>query len=149
MRKQLRTTVDIDAAPERVWAVLTDFARYPDWNPFVTSISGDLAEGSRLRVRLTPPAGRAMTFKPRVTAVEPGRTLEWLGHLAIRGIFDGRHRFELMPTATGTRLTHGESFSGVLVRAMARSLDSSTLAGFVAMNEALKTRVEQTVVSNG
>jgi hypothetical protein len=149
MKKQLQTTIEIEAPPEGVWAVLTDFPRYPEWNPFVTAISGDVVEGARLQVRLTPPGGRAMTFKPRVTVVERGLTFEWLGHLGISGIFDGRHRFELLPTATGTRFTQGESFSGLLVRMMARSLDSSTLAGFAAMNEALKARVEQAVSAKG
>ena len=53
MKKQLRTEIAIDAPPERVWAVLTDFERYGEWNPFVPSLQGELSGGSRLRVRLT------------------------------------------------------------------------------------------------
>jgi len=30
--KQLRTEIKIKASPEKIWAVLTDFAKYPDWN---------------------------------------------------------------------------------------------------------------------
>jgi hypothetical protein len=149
MKKQLQTTIEIEATPEQVWAVLTDFPRHAEWNPFLTSVSGDPTEGSRLRVRLVPPGGRGITMRPRVTLVEPGRTFEWLGHLGPRGIFDGRHRFELRSTTGGTLLTHGESFSGLLVRLLARSLDTGTVAGFVAMNEALKARVEQALVRPG
>src|SRR5688500_4477572 len=105
MQKELHTTIDIDASPEQAWAVLADFERYGEWNPFVTAIQGSATPGLRLRVRLTPPGARGVTMKPRVTVVEPGRTFEWLGSIVVRGIFDGRHRFELEATERGTRFT--------------------------------------------
>jgi hypothetical protein len=37
---------------------------------------------------------------------------------------------------------HRETFTGILVPFLARSLDAHTLPGFVAMNEALKVVVE-------
>ena len=33
--REISTYVDIDANRGLVWEVLTDFARYPDWNPYV------------------------------------------------------------------------------------------------------------------
>ncbi len=57
-----------------------------------------------------------MTFKPRVTVVEPGRRLEWLGTMGIPRLFDGRHSFTLTSRAQGrTRLVQAEDFSGVLI----------------------------------
>ncbi len=88
-----------------------------------------------------------MTFRPRVTVVESTRVFEWLGRLGLPRIFDGRHRFELEPTPTGTRLTQSEDFRGGLVRFMRSSLDSVTLQGFEAMNAALKVRAEARVSS--
>jgi len=86
-----------------------------------------------------------MTIKPTVTVVEEGSVFEWLGRLGAPGIFDGRHRFELHPTATGTRLVHDEYFRGVLVRLLRSSLDNETTARFVAMNSALRARAEARV----
>jgi hypothetical protein len=84
-----------------------------------------------------------MTIKPAVTAVEPARTFEWLGHLGVRGVFDGRHRFELHATPSGgTRVRHSEQFAGLLVRLLRKSLDTQTKSGFEGMNAALKTRAE-------
>ena len=141
MRHDIRTTIEIEAAPEAVWAELVALEEHSGWNPFIVSASGEVAVGSKLDLRLRPPGGKGMRFRPRVTAVDPARLLEWIGHVGVPGLFAGRHRFELETTATGTRLIHSESFSGVLVRLAKRSLDQGTRAGFELMNEALRERV--------
>lgn len=47
---QLQTEVEINAGPERVWAILSDFASYPEWNPFIRFIRGVPEKGERLEV---------------------------------------------------------------------------------------------------
>jgi hypothetical protein len=139
-RIELQTT--IAASPARVWAVLTDFGAYPSWNPFVRTISGTLQLGSRLVVRIAPAGGEGMVFKPVVTELREAGVLEWLGHLIVPGIFDGRHRFELAPLGDGTTsFTQSETFTGILVP-FVRSMLKDTERGFRAMNEALKSRSE-------
>ena len=143
MRHELHSEIEIGASPQVVWDVLTDLGAYPQWNPFITEARGEVEVGARLTNRLEPPGGRAMTFRPVITAAEPANTLEWLGRFGVPGVFDGRHRFELVETPSGgTRLVHTEHFRGALVRMLRTSLDTSTLDGFEAMNEALKARAE-------
>jgi hypothetical protein len=79
--KQLHSEVLIGASPAHVWAVLTDFAHYGDWNPFLVSVAGVAEQGERLRVTLAPPGGRRLTIKPDVTEVASASVLEWWGHL--------------------------------------------------------------------
>ena len=141
MRHDLCTAIDIEADPELVWPHLTDLAAYAEWNPFITAAAGEVAPGRRLELRMEPPGGRAVTFRPHVTAVSTDSALEWLGHLGVPGLFDGRHRFDLIPTETGTHLIQRETFTGLLVRPIRRALDRGTVAGFEAMNAALRTRV--------
>ena len=43
--RAISAAVDIAATPRRVWAVLADLDAYPQWNPFIRSASGQLAEG--------------------------------------------------------------------------------------------------------
>ena len=81
--------------------------------------------------------------RPTVTASKPASVFEWFGHLAVPGLFDGRHRFDLVLIPSGTLLVHSESFGGLLVRPLHRSLDGSTRAGFQAMDEALRRRVRE------
>ena len=145
MKHHLRTEIDIQAPPETVWEILTDLSHYVDWNPFVVSAEGTVAAGERLTNIMQAPGGKAMTIRPTVTVVEPRRSFEWLGHFGLPGVFDGRHRFDLEATSTGTHLTHTEHFSGLLVRSMKRTLDNGTLAGFAALNTALKSRAEAKV----
>ena len=83
--RAISAAVDIAATPRQVWAVLADLDAYPQWNPFIRSASGQLAEGATLALRLVPGQGRAMTFRPKVVTAEPGliremtMTAGWLG----------------------------------------------------------------------
>jgi hypothetical protein len=140
--RKISVTTEINAPAEIVWAQLADTASFPSWNPFIPALDGKLAVGERLRVRIAPPDSRPMTFRPTVTAAEPGRRLEWLGRLLFPGLLDGRHTFTLEPTEHGTRLTQSEEFTGLLVALTAGTL-TKTQEGFRLMNEAVKTRAEQ------
>jgi hypothetical protein len=116
MAKEIVTSVEVAADPERVWEVLTDFGSWPDWHPAILEFSGRAAPGERLRFRSrSPEGGGAITIKPAVVAAEPGRLLSWHGHFVAPGLFDATHEFRLEPIPSGTRVIQRERFSGVLV----------------------------------
>ena len=94
--------------------------------------------GQRLAVRFH----NGMTMRPTVTEVREGRVLEWFGKLLFGGLFDGRHRFELIPEGGSTRLVQSEQFSGMLVP-LVKKLLADTEREFERLNLALKKRVEQ------
>lgn len=140
--KSLTSEITINAGPDAVWSVLTDFDSYPEWNPFIVSIAGAKNVGGRLVVNIRPPGSRSMTFKPVVIAFEPEKEFRWKGKLLIKGLFDGEHRFKLKDNHDGTtQFQQGEDFSGLLVGMTGKTLDQ-THQGFVLMNEALKKRCE-------
>jgi hypothetical protein len=140
--RTISATVDIAATPQQVWAVLADLDAYPQWNPFIRSASGQVAEGAALTLRLVPAQGRAMTFRPKVLAAEPGVLLRWIGRLIMPGLFDGTHQFALEDRGGHTRLTQSETFRGVLVPVTGKII-TQTEAGFRALNQALKQRAER------
>ncbi len=143
MAKVLKTEIRIEATPSQVWAVLTDFEKYPDWNPFIKSLTGNVAVGQIIIARLEPPGGSGMTFKPRVLAYEKNKEFRWLGNLFFKGLFDGEHRFELTDNGDGTTtLVHSEHFKGILVPLLNKMIEVNTKNGFEAMNLELKNRVE-------
>jgi hypothetical protein len=140
MTKIITTHLTINAPVEDVWATLTELSGYRTWNPFITAAAGTISVGERLDLTIEPPGGRAMRFKPWVTAVEQHHYIEWLGHLGLPGIFDGRHSFTLTPMAGDrTLIQQTETFTGVLTPLTGSTL-IRTRAGFVAMNGALAQR---------
>lgn len=140
---QLRTEIEIAAAPERVWQALVDFASYPEWNPYVKAVEGKLGVGERLALTLTPADGSERRQVVTVVKLEPGSTLRWTSKLLLRRLFDGEHYFELVSLdGDHTRLIHGEDLSGAMVQHMGPRL-TAMARGFVGMNEALKRWVER------
>lgn len=139
MSKQIKTSITINASKERIWKILTDFENYPEWNSFIKSVIGEVKVGNQIKIKL-----QGMTFKPIVLTFNENTEIKWLGHLWFKGLFDGEHKFKL--TDNGNRTTdfeQSESFSGILVRLFAKSLDKDTKNGFEQMNKELKVRAEK------
>jgi hypothetical protein len=108
----------IAAPPDRVWALLTDAARFPSWNSTVTRLDGTIALGERLalRVQLDP----RRTFRPRVTRFEPPREMEWSEGFA--PMFRGVRSFTLAPRDGRTDFVMTEVLSGLMLPLVRRSL---------------------------
>jgi hypothetical protein len=144
MLKEIKTELLINASPEKVWAILTNFDDYPKWNPFIISIKGEVKVGNKVTARLEPPGAKGMTFKPKVLAFKINSELRWIGRLLLPGIFDGEHKFELIDNGNGTTtFKQSEKFTGILVPLFKKQLDENTFNGFNLMNKKLKELAEQ------
>jgi hypothetical protein len=140
---ELRTEIEINAPAERVWSMLTDFGSFPEWNPFIRRLEGEAKQGAKLEVRLEPPGGRGMTFRPTIRRFEANREFAWLGRVVLPGVFDGEHVFAIEPVGSGkVRFVQRERFTGVLAPLILRMVGESTQRGFQEMNQALKERAE-------
>jgi len=138
----IHTEIGIGAPAAKVWDVLIATDTWAQWNPFATA-SGHFAVGERVAVTLTPPGKSAVTMRPTIVRLEPGRELRWLGSLGIRGLFDGEHGFRVVPEAVGRcRFEQFETFTGLLVAPIMWIVGEATHQGFEAMNRALKARAE-------
>jgi hypothetical protein len=143
MTKEIKTEILIDATPEKIWAILTNFEDYANWNPFIKSIQGKVEIGSKIMARIEPPQSKGMTFYPKVLAYETQKEFRWLGHLFFPGLFDGEHIFELIEHSNGTTtFIQREKFNGILIPLFKKMLDNNTIAGFNLMNAKLKELAE-------
>jgi hypothetical protein len=144
-RRLIKTETVIRAPAERVWAAMTDFPSFPDWNPFVRKAQGQLEPGEQLKIQLRLDHGLPMTFRPRVTKVEPNRELRWLATLGRPGVFDVDRAFQIHPRNGGVLFVMSEECTGWLTAVMfATNLEAQLYRGYDAFNEALRKRVEET-----
>lgn len=141
MKSAITTQISIAADPATVWAVLTDFDAYREWNPFIQQASGRAAVGEQLRLTMVTQRGKSMTFRPKVLLATADTELRWLGRFIVPGLFDGEHWFRLTPRAGGTDVEQGEQFRGLLVRMLSSTL-ADTQRSFEAFNAALRDRAE-------
>src|ERR1700704_6628712 len=96
--KSFEATSDIQAAPDAIWSILVDGAKYSDWESGVISVDGKIAPGETIKVVSSANPGR--TFPVKVTECEPGKAMTWSGGMPL-GLFKGVRTFRLTPTTGG------------------------------------------------
>jgi len=129
--------IEIAAAPEAVWEVLTAFERWPSWNRDVKSMSmqGPVAEGSVFRWKAGPG-----TITSTIQRVEPPRLIAWTGKtLGIRAI----HFWHLEPRDGKTFVRTEESYEGALARLLRGSIQKTLDRALADGLAYLKAEVEQ------
>src|SRR3954463_11595807 len=92
MTRDMKTSIDLDATPERVWEVLTDVPAYPDWSPGILSAEGAFAVGGRVVFGYPPMHALLRSTVPvKVLEVTPGRRLRYalrFARLGLPGLLD-------------------------------------------------------------
>jgi uncharacterized protein YndB with AHSA1/START domain len=114
-----RSKIEIAAAPEAVWDVLTTIERWPDWNPAVKDVSmrGGLAPGSAFKWKAGPG-----TITSTLQRVEPPRVIAWTGNtLGIKA----QHEYTLDPQDGKTLVRTEESYDGLVSRLFRRPLQKT------------------------
>jgi hypothetical protein len=140
--KSLHAAVDIDAPAERVWQVVGDFERYPDWNPFIVRAAGEPRVGERLDITIAAPGMKPVSFRRRVFDYEQGRLIRWKGEFKLPGLFDGRLALIVDPLDGGrSRFTTHEDVTGILLPFVGKVMTASQ-QGFELMARAVKERAE-------
>lgn len=137
--KEYSASTFIKASPDKIWAILTDASKYPEWDPVAERIEGKIAPGETVKAFTTLAPGRA--FPAKVTEFEPGRKMTWTGGMPL-GLFKGVRTFTLVPQGNGTvEFIVRETFSGPMLALIGGTLPDMTepFKGFVA---GLKARAE-------
>ena len=138
--KVFQATTTIAAAPETVWAILTNASGYPEWDPGVERIEGRIAPGEKITAYTKLSPDRA--FPVTVTTFEPGRKMVWASGMPL-GLFKGERTFTLSPEGQGaTEFRLREEFSGLLLPLIGRSIPDMT-STFEQFAAGLKGRAER------
>jgi hypothetical protein len=140
--KELRTEIEIQTSPDKVWQILTALEKYPEWNPFIHHAPGKAEVGGK--VDITFKSGtKEMTLHCTVIKVEPNRELRWRYYVGLPFLFQGEHSFIIEPAGEKrVRFIDREIFTGLLVPLQAKDIDTNSRHGFARMDQALKERAE-------
>lgn len=111
--KSVRTEIHILAAPEEVWAVLSDLETVKEWNPVLIPIKGELKEGASIEYEFHQDADNISRIPATVKKIEENRLLNQAGGLT--GIITFDHRYILQPQESGTRVIIQEDYQGAMV----------------------------------
>ena len=142
----IKTQIVLPASPEKSWNVLTDFARYPDWNPYLPRVEAKFVTGESVSFTLVDENfPEPLELAAQLGEVSVNRSFYWTGRLGIQGLFDTRHVFELYPRDDGnTDLHHYEEFRGIIPALLPQREKRAeyTRAAFERMNMALYQRLK-------
>lgn len=129
--------IEIAAAPEVAWDVLTAIEEWPSWNPEVksASVEGGLGEGTEFRWKAGPG-----TITSRIEDLERPRRISWTGKtLGIKAV----HVHTLEPRNGGTLVRTAESYDGLMARLFHKRLQKTLDDALQSGLEHLKAEAER------
>ena len=132
----VHTEIVIPAPPNEVWAVLTDTARYHEWNPVMVKADGTHREGETVTYQIREPNGEQYPIEASVERVVDKQKLNQCGGAPVILTFD--HYWELEEVPGGTRVVQREEYRGVGVLFWDKSWIK---LAYARSNKALKHRV--------
>lgn len=132
-----RDEIIVDAEPQRVWDVLTDIDRWPEWQPGVSRarLEGSLGPGSTFRWR-----ANGLPIRSTLREVEPPSRVSWEGKAPGTR---AAHVWTLAAQGSQTVVRTEESFEGWLPRLMRKSMQRNLEGALRGGLEGLKRRAEE------
>lgn len=99
--REYRHAVVVEAPRAAIWALLTQFDRYHEWNPYITQASGTAAVGSTVELTFRVEGGDARTEDAKILILRPQRKLEWRTRVVAPGILEREQIFRVIPLEDG------------------------------------------------
>jgi hypothetical protein len=141
--KEIRTEIEIQASPEKVWQTISDLEKWTEWNPFIHHVLGKAKVGEAVDITVTSEP-KDMILHCTVIRSEPNEELCWKYYVAAPFLFRGEHSFIIEKVEGGkVRFIDREICNGWLVFTQAKNMDTKTKRGFEQMDKALKERAEK------
>ena len=141
----ITTEIEILATPEKVWSIITDIDKWHEWSPTINASQGEAAVGSTVTITMmSKEAGKdGPKYSPEILKMDEPKYLHWRAYMMAGFIFTNDKIIELEKTETGTKVTHKETFKGLMAALMKGQMEKGVPPMLNAMNEALKKKAEQ------
>lgn len=132
----------IQAPPDKVFAVITDFSRYCHWNPWIVSARGECRVGADVVV-MARLGGQDSEYHHRILAIEAPTLFHWCDEGWFTRLAYGDRKRTLVANGTGTDYTVTLRVTGVMSWLVKLLYGRHLEKGMTLETEALKHVVEQ------
>ena len=143
--QEIRTEIEISAPPAKVWSIIIDIDNWQEWSPIINNSSGIASPGAELSITMIGKENGedGPQYNPVITELKEPGYFRWRAHMLAGFIFTNDKIFELEETESGTRLTHKETFSGLLAPIFCGQMEKGVPPMLNSMNMALKHLAEK------
>lgn len=135
--------ITINAPAEKVWDILVDLEKYPEWNPFTYKVEGKVALGEPVTLYVQMKENDQRVQKEEVCVVNKPNHLAWKMSM-ISPFILAAQRDQLIEKIDEQSCTYEsiDAFQGLLTPVVMASFKQHIEAGFNALAKALKERAE-------
>ena len=144
MPVDIATEITIDAPRARVWSILRDLDRYPEWNPFTPRVEATLRVGDPVILHVAMHPGKKTMRQPEVmSSYVEGEELGW-GTTMIHPLLLQANRTQRLTELSQGRCHYRsvDVFAGALVPIVMAFYRAPIQRGFDETARSLKARAE-------
>jgi hypothetical protein len=140
---KVSSDIPLEATPDQVWAVLTDFASYPEWNPLIKAASGTPTPQGHIEVTVGYLGSDLLTGSAEVTGWVPGKYFSFVIRKGPNWWYQEEHIFRIKEKDSGKIVFYNEIYATGLSLRFGRKNASHRMRYAVdQMNEALQDRLK-------
>ncbi|MEI1280177.1 SRPBCC domain-containing protein [Leptospira venezuelensis] len=135
------TSIEIQASPEKIWSIFTDFSKFPSWNPFLKRILGKPVQDGTIIVFDYYFTGVYLPTKALIYELTNSKSISWKGAfpLFFKYMFAGDHRFTLEKITPGrTKFSHTAILTGIMPSVFSSHIQTAVRNSHIKMNQRLK-----------
>lgn len=140
-KTKVQASIIIEASPEKVWTVLTDFKNLNEWSSSFQNLSGEFNKDGQIEVVFKSPFGGDTKMKKKLFHFKNGISFGWTGVFMMGMKDDHLHMLKELPNGF-TQFSQTDSISGGMSFLLGRILEKKMKKGYIAFNSELKKRVE-------
>ena len=142
----VHTEIEINATPEQVWAVMTDFDTLSEWSNGLIAYEGKFQDGVEARIVYRVNRFFKIDLVRRIKVDK--WMFGWYGPYIGIGVDDHEYRVEPLDSGQRTRFIQSDMAASLLGKFLGRAIVNFDVGVFDSFNQVLKERVE-TLVRTG
>lgn len=143
--QEIKTEIEISAPPSKVWSIITNINKWQEWSPIINASQGDAVIGGMLNITMMgkEEGTDGPKYTPVIKELNEPNYFHWRAHMLAGFVFTNDKIFKLEKTEKGTRLTHIETFKGLLAPIFCGQMEKGVPPMLNSMNKALKDQAEK------